>query len=261
MKKKIAVVGGGNIGMAFAEGVRLAGLAQGRVIIVRKSNKFSKDERKKFSCKTSSQEAVACADIVVVAVRPKQLEALLDEVKSSLRPDQLLISVVSGKKIAWIEERVGPMAVVRAMPNTAIRIRESMTALAFNEKALAYQSEVKEIFNAVGQTLVVPEEKFPQATVLFASAIALDMKYNRAKMQAAIQHGFHEGEALLIASQVSKGAAMLLLASGSHPEIEIDKVTTPDGCTIVVIIVADRAGFSSSIHQALGEGIIKSRTL
>ncbi|HNC29737.1 MAG TPA: pyrroline-5-carboxylate reductase dimerization domain-containing protein, partial [Cyclobacteriaceae bacterium] len=109
--------------------------------------------------------------------------------------------------------------------------------------------EIENLFKALGQTLIIEEHLMKAATVLAASGIAFFMRYLRAATQGGIQLGFDAEESQMIAAQTAKGAALLLAANHSHPELEIDKVTTPQGCTI--------AGLNEMEHQGLSSALIK----
>ena len=142
------------------------------------------------------------------------------------------------------------MSVVRAMPNTAVSIGESMTCLCSDDAALA---EATELFEAVGRTLVIEEQMMVPATALCACGVAFFLRCVRAASQGGIEIGFHPEEALLLAAQTAKGAAALALRQDSHPEGEIDRVTTPRGCTI--------AGLNEMEHQGLSSAVIRGVTV
>ena len=99
---------------------------------------------------------------------------------------------------------------------------------------------------------MIDEKLMDAATVLGACGTAYAMRYIRANIQGGIEIGFDAATATLIASQTVKGAAQLLLEKGNHPETEIDKVTTPKGCTIVGLNEMERQGFSSSLIKGIG---------
>jgi pyrroline-5-carboxylate reductase len=141
--------------------------------------------------------------------------------------------------------------IIRAMPNTAIAIGESMTCLSAGADAQAHLPEVENLFQALGRTLVIEETLVQAATVLGASGVAFFMRYLRAATQGGIQMGFDAEDAQLIAVQTAKGAASLILAQGSHPEVEIDKVTTPMGCTIEGLNEMEHQGFSSALIKGI----------
>ena len=137
------------------------------------------------------------------------------------------------------------------MPNTAIAIQQSMTCLAVANVSQAQQDFVHELFNQLGRTVIIDEKLMDAATVLGACGTAFAMRYIRANIQGGIEIGFDAQTAALIAAQTVMGAADLLLKTGSHPEKEIDKVTTPKGCTIAGLNEMEHQGFSSSLIRGI----------
>ena len=118
------------------------------------------------------------------------------------------------------------------MPNLGIAIGESMTCLAADPASLDAVPVARAVFDVMGSTLLIREDQMTSATALCACGIAFFLRAIRAASQGGIEIGFHAEEALQLASQTAKGAAALLLSNRNHPEMEIDKVTTPQGCTI-----------------------------
>jgi pyrroline-5-carboxylate reductase len=137
------------------------------------------------------------------------------------------------------------------MPNTAIAIRESMTCLAGKDVDHEQFQEILELFNQLGSAVKIDEKLMDAATVLGACGTAFAMRYIRANIQGGIEIGFDAATASLIAAQTVKGAAELLLKKQTHPEQEIDKVTTPKGCTIAGLNEMEHRGFSSSLIKGL----------
>jgi pyrroline-5-carboxylate reductase len=137
------------------------------------------------------------------------------------------------------------------MPNTAISVEKSMTCICSNEAGKKRIDLAKAIFNRMGHTLEVPESRMQAATVICASGIAFWMRLIRATTQGAIQLGFDAKEAQELAMHTCNGAASLLIESGRHPEEEIDKVTTPMGCTIEGLNEMEHQGLSSSLIRGM----------
>ncbi len=256
-KKKIAIIGGGNIGTAILKGFLASGkIPAGNFSITRHKiallSAFSD-----IGVKVSSDNvtAVKNSDIIILAVLPRQLELVVQEIAPVLDNHKILVSVVTAFTIDEIEKMSGKKApVIRVMPNTAIAVGESMTCLSGNENDMEALEEVKNYFSLCGEVLQITEMLQPAATILAACGVAFFMRYIRAASQGGIQVGFHANEAQLIAAQTAKGATRLLLESGNHPETEIDKVTTPMGCTIAGLNEMEHNGLSS----ALIKGIITS---
>ncbi|MBS2211179.1 pyrroline-5-carboxylate reductase [Carboxylicivirga mesophila] len=259
--KNIAILGGGNLGSSIAKGLVKSGLMTPQQITITNLDleliQHLHDEDG-FNITTDNISAINGAQIVIIAVKPTAARALLNQVKGALgNGEHVVISVISGIKIHDLEEILGDMPIIRAMPNTAIAIQESMTALSFNEKGLIYKQEVSEIFNQLGSTMLIPEAQMPAATVLASCGIAFALRFLRAASQGGIEIGFSSKLSLEIAAQIMKGASKLIIENNSHPEPEIDKVTTPLGVTIKSLNKMEYEGFSSSLIQGVVAGYNK----
>ena len=256
----IAILGGGNLGRALAMGWTETGYCSpDRIRITRRhAEKLTYFAEVGFRVGSDNREAVAASDIIVLAVQPQQIASLLEEIRPAIDPARhRIISVVSGVTIRQLREPLGTTAsIIRAMPNTAVSIGESMTCLASQEEGDPALQEAQELFELVGRTLVIHESMMIPATALCACGIAFFLRAIRAASQGGIEIGFHPEEALLLAAQTAKGAASLLLSQGRHPESEIDQVTTPRGCTIAGLNEMEHQGFSS----AMIKGILLSAT-
>ena len=255
---KVAILGGGNLGTAIARGFTTSGFVQpGNVAITRRRLKFLGNlSAEGFHTLSDNREAVTGADVVILCVQPQQMEELLDGVAPTLDGSrQVVISTATAVSIADIRRWVGAeIPVVRAMPNLGIAIGESMTCLAADPASLAAVPVARAVFDVMGSTLLIREDQMTSATALCACGIAFFLRAIRAASQGGIEIGFHAEEALQLASQTAKGAAALLLSNRNHPEMEIDKVTTPQGCTISGLNEMENRGFSS----AMVRGIIRS---
>lgn len=251
----VAILGAGNIGTALADGlVRAGGRSPGDVTVTRRRQEaLAGFATRGFTVTTDNAAAVRGAEVVVVAVQPGQLDPLLDSIAGDLDATRhVVVSVVSGASIAAIRARL-PQAVpvVRAMPNTALSIGESMTTLAADPGSDAALERARSLFSPLGQTLVIGEGHIGAATALAACGVAFFLRAIRAASQGGIEIGFHPEEALLMAAQTARGAASLILANGNHPEAEIDRVTTPRGCTIAGLNQMEHEGFSSSLIRGI----------
>ena len=179
---------------------------------------------------------------------------MIEEIKPSFAGStKILVSVVSAVSIKELEQWVGDgVTVVRIMPNTAAEYGASMTCIAGEDDQAI--GEIEKLFAPLGQTMVIKEHLMPAATILAACGIAFFLRFIRAVSQGGIQIGFHADEAGKIAAQTAMGAAELLLQTNHHPETEIDRVTTPMGCTISGLNEMEHWGLSS----AMIKGIVKS---
>lgn len=260
MGKKIAIIGGGNLGTAIAEGLIKSRFALAADISVTRRNyaALAPLAAKGVHTGNDNLEAIRQSDVIILAIKPFQVSEVLQSVKKAWKPGQLLISVVSGVLIDEIQGLLPrKLAVCRAMPNTAIAIRESMTCLSFSAASPEQIEWVTALFSALGKAVLIDEKLMDAATVLGACGTAYAMRYIRANIQGGIEIGFDAKTANLIAAQTVKGAAELLLQKGTHPEQEIDKVTTPKGCTIAGLNEMEHQGFSSSLIKGIASSFKK----
>jgi len=254
LNEKIAIIGTGNIGGALARGfLEMKAVKADNLYLTRRRAELISgfaDE----GCRVSSDNrtAVRKCGIVILAVEPHQVDKVLDEIGADLNERHILVSVATAVSVAHIAGKVAkPLQIVRAMPNTAISMGESMTCLSAVNRNDPALEKAKELFNMLGSTLVIEETQMTSATALAACGIAFFLRAIRAASQGGIEIGFSAEEALSMAAQTAKGAAALLLKNKRHPEFEIDKVTTPLGCTIAGLNKMEHAGFSSALIQGI----------
>jgi pyrroline-5-carboxylate reductase len=254
MSKKIAIIGGGNLGTAIAEGLLKSKFCKAAEITVTKRNisTLKSLEDKGVNITSDNNAAVRNSELVILAIKPFQVKDVLTALKKDITAKHILVSVVTGVSVADIDEVVKKkLPLFRAMPNTAIAIQESMTCISYSNATEAQIKLVKDLFDTVGKVTVIDEKLMDAATVLGACGTAYAMRYIRANIQGGIEIGFDSATANLIAAQTVKGAAELLLQKGTHPEQEIDKVTTPKGCTIAGLNEMEHQGFSSSLIKGI----------
>lgn len=249
---KIAILGTGNLGLSIAKGLIVSDAFTSLYLTKRKIQEIKEyGNSQKVFVTSDNKKAVENSEILILAVQPTQLEKLLEEIKYELKGNHVVLSTVTGFGISRIEEVIGDQYIIRAMPNTAIAVGKSMTCLCSNEKGRKMLPVAEAIFNKLGTTLAIPENKMQAATVICASGIAFWMRLIRATMQSAVQLGFDAREAQELSMQTCLGAASLLIESGKHPEEEIDKVTTPMGCTIEGLNEMEHNGLSSSLIKGM----------
>lgn len=252
--RKIAIIGVGNMGGAIAVGLVKSGSVHASDISVsdRKEKTLSKMQQLGVQTFQNNLEAANDADVIIVAVKPYHIEGVINEIKPTLSPEKIFISIVAGVGIEDLGEMAGhSIPIFRVMPNTAIALQESLTCISVNGNTDAHKAYVMDLFDKLGKTIEIPEELMAAATVLSSCGIAYALRYIRAAMQGGIEIGFSAEMAQLITAQTVKGATELILESGNHPEREIDKVTTPMGVTITGLNEMEHKGFSSSLIQGL----------
>jgi pyrroline-5-carboxylate reductase len=252
---KATILGAGNIGMALAEGLVQSGTCKKQEITLTKRNPKTLAELHKAGYKTttSNSDAIKDADTIFVCVLPQQLNELLQEISAAINPKkQLVVSVVTGAHTNVFKHLLGAnVRIIRAMPNTAMKVRQSMTCLSSANATQKDIGMVQSLFNTMGQSIIIEEQMMSAATALCACGIAFFLRTIRAASQGGVEIGFHAGDALKIAAQTALGAASLLTENKSHPEQEIDKVTSPKGCTIAGLNEMEYQGLSSSMIKGI----------
>lgn len=250
---KATIIGAGNIGLALADGLLKSGNCEAADITVTRRSLTALEplQKRGFLVTRDNKDAIKNADLIFLCILPQQLNGVLDEIKETIDAEnQLLISVVTGVHTDDIKKRLdAEVRIVRVMPNTAMRVNQSMTCLSAANATTADMNLVQQIFNTMGTTIIINEEMMSAATALCACGIAFFLRSIRAASQGGVEIGFHAHDAITIAAQTALGAAQLLLQNKTHPEEEIDKVTSPKGCTI--------AGLNEMEHQGLSSAMIK----
>jgi pyrroline-5-carboxylate reductase len=249
---KIAILGAGNIGMALAQGLVEASICQPQnVFLTRKSAPANQVTTEGFNLTSNNATAIEGAAIIFIAVLPQQLDALLQEIQPICQVNsQLIVSVVTGVSTQVYQQKLSPQVrIIRAMPNTALSVKQSMTCISASNAHAQDIAWVEQLFNSMGVCILIKEELMGAATALGACGIAFFLRTIRAASQGGVEIGFHAHDALKIAVQTALGAATILHQYHTHPEHEIDKVTSPQGCTI--------AGLNEMEHQGLSSAFIK----
>ncbi|MCA9351942.1 pyrroline-5-carboxylate reductase [Patescibacteria group bacterium] len=257
--KHVTIIGPGNLGIALATGMQKNGYV---VTLKCKDEQQVIEKQQQFpECTFTeiNEDATSDAHVIIFAVQPKDLEETIADMDGHIWEEHIIISVVAGITINSIKKflRLPNPHIYRAMPNTASAIGQSMTAISTGTK----QKYVQELFKSIGSVVCIDELQFPQFTVLSGSGVAIALKFIRAYMQAGIQAGFNEHTSLELAREVLIGAGNLVREKQQHPEVLIDAVTTPNGCTITTLLEMDSRGFTSSLVNAIEKGISKAKLL
>ena len=256
----IAIIGCGNMGGAIARGIASNPVFfQDNKLAVanRTAPKLDalKAEFPQIEISTDNSKVVRAADIVILAVKPWLVDKVLDEVFEVVDKSQLIVSVASGVTIEHLRSLLqgedGCPTIIRAIPNTAISIGESMTVVAHAGAAEADVETVVKIFSAMGKAMAIEERLMGAATALCSCGTAYALRYVRAAVEGAVEMGIPPKQAQEMVCQTVKGAVELLQQTGSHPEVEIDKVTTPGGVTIKGLNTMEECGFTNAVIKGL----------
>lgn len=199
----------------------------------------------------NNRNIIKGADLIVIAVKPWVIPQVIDEIKDQLEVSTEVCLFVAGipgmELIGFFGENV-PENISIGMPNTAMKVGESMT---FITPLKGKPEKAMEIFSYCGEVMVIPERQLKGGMALASCGIAYAMRYIRAACEGGVELGFKASEAKEIVAQTLKGAVALLNSPDSHPEVEIDKVTTPGGITIKGLNAMEKMGFSASVIEGL----------
>jgi pyrroline-5-carboxylate reductase len=250
---KISIIGGGNMGRAVAEGFVKAELPANSISITDRHDDLLEElSSMGFTAGSDNKKAVVGADIVILAVKPYLAETVLDEIRDFLAPGQMVASLMAGVDLAKLKALL-PKGItpIRIIPNTAVSMQHSMTCIAAPDLSEDKKELVKSLFESLGLVIFIDEGLMGAATVLGSCGTAFALRYIRAAMEGGIEMGLGASVAQEIVAQTVKGAAELALNSGHHPELEIDRVTTPKGITISGLNEMEHQGFSSALIKGL----------
>lgn len=252
---KIAVLGCGNIGMSIIEGIIRERKFEPSDIHATRRNVAALSDLTGSGVELSGNNARAVQEsgLIVIAVKSYNFFDVMNEIREHLDPQKhIIVSITTGITIEQIRKEIqSGIPVFRAMPNISASIGSSVTCLSFSGASNAQVEAVKELFDSVGTTMIIDENLMESATILGSCGVAFVLRFIRAMIQGGIQIGFDAATASAIVNQTVKGAAELLIQKRQHPEYEIDKVTTPKGCTIVGLNEMEHNGFSSSLIKGI----------
>ena len=252
---KVAIIGCGNIGLSIIQGLLKEKTIPAKNITATRRNisELASIRKSGIRITTDNISAINESGLIVIAVKPYDIIGILDEVKDHLKPGKhILISITAGIPISQICDITGnKVPVFRAMPNISSSVGKSVTCICHNSAKADEIEAVKDLFDKIGTTMTIDEDLMQSATILGACGVAYVLRFIRAMIQGGIQIGFDAATASAIVNQTVKGAAELLIERHQHPEFEIDKVTTPKGCTIVGLNEMEHNGFSSSLIKGI----------
>ena len=251
---KIAIIGSGNIGSALVTGLlREGSIAADNITLTDVSLKtLAPFTDKGIRTKQNNVDAVRNANVVVLCVKPYLVCDVIEEILPSLEEDVLLVSLAAGVSFWQLSKVANQRPIFWAIPNTAMAVCQSMTCIAASEDTNTTQHDtVLKLFSRVGRAILIDESLMNVATVIASCGTAFAMRYIRAVMTAGVEIGLRPNVAKELIAQTMLGAAVLVTESGNHPEMEIDKVTTPNGITIKGLNEMEHAGFSSAVMHGI----------
>ena len=254
---KVHIIGGGNLGAAIALGMAKCDTENKITVTRRNTASILYLEKLGVTVSSDNKHNIQEADVIILTIKPYQVDTVLAEILPVIS-NKIIASGVSGLSIEALQNKIGEgHQAIRIMPNIAAQYKASATCISFNEKHAAEGQKVVSIFKDLGTAPIIDEKLMDAATVLAASGTAFALRYIRASMQAGIEIGFDWKTALAISAQTVKGAAEMVMEEQIHPEQLIDRVTTPQGCTITGLSEMESHGFSSSLIRGIKAAVKK----
>ena len=253
---RLAILGAGKMGGALLRGWLRQGVVPPHRVAVHNRRPESTDaiasETGARACATAT-DAVDGANVLLVAVKPHLVAAVLAEIGESLAPDCLVLSVAAGVTLAALEAALPPgTPVLRAMPNTPALVGAAATGFCGGTHATdAHAALATTLFSAVGVVAPVTEPQLDAVIGVSGSGVAYFYLLIEALTDGGVRAGLPRDTARLFAAQTALGAARMILETGEHPAVLKDAVTTPGGTTIAALEVLETAGTRGTLIQAV----------
>lgn len=271
MTKTVAILGSGSMGTAILAGMIKNGTKGSDVRVTTKTVASSEELAKKFGVTAFATEyqpnanslAVEGADIVLLAVKPGYVVEVLDEVRGVISESALVVSVAAGVEIKTMEDHLPEsVAVIRAMPNTPALIKLGLTGISKGERVSADELALAvALFDAVGKTLVIPEEQIDALSTISGSGPAYVFYFIEEFIKTAVSHGFSQEDAYLLVSQTFLGASQLLVQSQGDPAELRRQVTSPNGTTMKAVAVLQEGNLEDLFFKATSAALARAKEI
>lgn len=264
MHSTVAVLGTGAMGEALVSGLLRAGWepAEISMAVRREERRLDLADRTGCAVFLDPVEALAGREVVVVAVKPRDVPVLLSQIKDHYRPEQIVLSLAAGVPTRLFEAALGRGPVVRAMPNTPALVDEGITGLAggkfAGEEALA---RAERVLSAVGQVVRLEESLLDAVTAVSGTGPAYAFLLAEALTEAAVREGLPRQVAERLVHQTIKGAGALLVETGLSPFELRAQVTSPGGTTAAAVHVLEERGFRALVEDAVRAAGERSRQM
>jgi pyrroline-5-carboxylate reductase len=267
MKQKIGFIGGGQMAEALIRGIIASGIYRENDILVAEPNDFRRDHLEQtYSVKTyhSNLPIFENCRIVILAVKPQTMKALLEDCRDRVQTQHIIISIAAGLPISFYLQMIGKSdtKIIRVMPNTPALVLEGASALSRNTNVSDDELRAaEEIFLAVGEVVILDEVHLDAVTGLSGSGPAYVFSFVEALIDAGVKSGLTRVVSTKLALQTVSGSIKLLRESGEHPASLRGKVTSPGGTAITAIHVLEKVGFHGIIMDVVESAVIRSKQL
>ncbi|WP_455822801.1 pyrroline-5-carboxylate reductase [Clostridium butyricum] len=266
MIKKVGFIGCGNMGSSMVGGLIKSGFLKSEEIIVStKTEASSKKLRDEFKVATTLDSKIVAkeSETIILAVKPNMYKSVVEEIKSELTEDKLIITIAAGISIENMEEWLGDdLKIIRTMPNTPALVGQAMSAVCPNKNVS--EEELKyciNIFESFGECEVLEEKYFDGFIAVAGSSPAYVFMFIEAMADGAVKLGIPRAKAYKMAAQSVLGSAKMVLETGKHPGELKDMVCSPAGTTIDAVVELEKLGFRNSVIQAMDKCAEKSKNM
>ncbi len=254
MGLKLGFIGTGKMAQHFITGFLKAGIKREDIFVssrhFEKLQTYAMDQ--KINPCASNKEVVKHADLLFIGVHPEQKEAVLTEIAPYINPEeQTVLSFMTGVSLPTLEEFLGPVKLVRLMPNLNVAVNKGAIALTFSQELDEEdQKEIETLLKKVGEIYFLPEKDFSTFVALAGSAPAFVYLFIDSLSRMGVKYGFSKDMSTQIVSQMVAGSGLLSNASSKTPTELMDEVASPGGSTIEGILALENSDFKKAIFEA-----------
>jgi pyrroline-5-carboxylate reductase len=264
MRDTVAILGAGAMGELLAGGLLRAGWDRRELVLAARRPERQREIELRVGIRTLLDAAEAARDhqVVVVVVKPADVPSLIAQIKGSVTPGQVILSLAAGVRTRVFEEALGEVAVVRAMPNTPALFGEAISAYCVGRFAGAEAvTAATGVLGSVGQTIALDEHLLDAVTAVSGTGPAYLFLLAEALIEAAIREGIPRHAAERLVKQTARGAGMLLADLDASPEHLRAQVTSPGGTTAAAVHILEERGFRALVEDAVRAAAERSREL
>jgi pyrroline-5-carboxylate reductase len=248
---KIGFIGGGNMATAIIRGITSQGKKDISVAEPRETRRSYLQQHFGIKTTASNNEVASSCKIIVLAVKPQNMQEVLDEINKNVTEEKIVVSVAAGITLAYLSSRLKTKKIIRVMPNTPALIQEGMTVMSlcecFSDRDILV---VKEMFMSIGQVMMLPEKYMNAVTALSGSGPAFVALFIESMVESGLKMGLNAGDALTLAVQTVLGTSRLLETGVSPSELR-EMVTSPGGTTAAGLKVFEDKGFKETVMNAI----------
>jgi pyrroline-5-carboxylate reductase len=266
MNHKIGFIGTGNMGSAMVKSLVKSGVIPPERIYI---NDVDIEKLKGLQHDTnvnileSNEKVIEFSDIIILAVKPNMIKAVLEPCRNKFNSDKILVSFAVGVPIKFYKGIIGQdKKIIRTMPNTPMMVGEGMTLISHDDCVSEHEIKVvKSLFESAGKAEILEEKLMSEVTALTGSSPAYVYMFIEAMADAAVLSGIPRNLAYRLAAQAVLGSAKMVLETGKHPGELKDQVCSPAGTTIEAVCSLEKNGFRHAVIEAMNECTKKAREI